>query len=328
MNLLFTGGCGYVGSHCALAFLENFDCQITILDNLSTGFIENYNFLKKKYKDKINFINDDIKNIHSLNIEPSFVLHFAASLSVFESILNPILYYQNNTAKSIELISFCSKHNINIIFSSTAAVYGEQKKQSPIREHENKIPINPYGKSKLMIENVIQDSIKNYVILRYFNVAGAYMKNDYKNSLAIGQRSENATHLVKVAAQCAVNKKNGMKIFGIDYDTRDGSCIRDYIHIDDLANAHVESLKYIKQDKSNIFNVGYSKGFSVKEIIECMKKISKNDFNVNIGERRSGDPAYLVADNHNLISNTGWKPKFDDIETIIKSSYEWEKYLK
>lgn len=338
MHLLFTGGSGYIGSNTALEFLKNTSSSISILDNLSSGFIENFDYLQAQFKDRVHFIQADLCDLVTLeNIfsTHSFdcVLHFSASLIVSESVSDPLLYYRNNTINTTNLINLCIKHNIkNFIFSSTAAVYGEPDiKLMPLNESTPLDPINPYGVSKMMSERVLEDTSKaydfNYIALRYFNVAGANIQTS-SNEPYLGQRNKNATHLIKVACECAIGKRKNMSIFGDDYPTIDGTCIRDYIHITDLANAHLEAYKYLKKScKSEIFNVGYSKGYSVKEVIEATKNIAGVDFEVQIAHRRPGDPAEIIADNKKILSLTEWKPRFDDLSTIIKSAYEWEKKL-
>ncbi|PAF53040.1 UDP-glucose 4-epimerase GalE [Helicobacter sp. 13S00482-2] len=338
MHLLFTGGSGYIGSNTALEFLKNTSCEISILDNLSTGFIENFKYLQNQFKNRVNLINanlGDISTLETIFSKNTFdcVLHFGASLIVSESITNPLLYYSNNTANTIHLISMCIKYKIkNFIFSSTAAVYGEPgMRLIPVNESTSLDPINPYGASKMMSEKILEDSSKaydfNYIALRYFNVAGANTQSD--SSLPeLGQRNKNATHLIKIACECALGKREKISIFGDDYPTKDGTCIRDYIHITDLANAHLQAYNYLKKNqKSEVFNVGYSEGYSVKEVIEMTKKISQTDFKVEISPRRPGDPAELIANNDKIKSLTEWEPKNNNLSVIIKSAFEWEKRL-
>ncbi|MDO7252485.1 UDP-glucose 4-epimerase GalE [Helicobacter cappadocius] len=338
MHLLFTGGSGYIGSNTALEFLKNTSCQISILDNLSTGFIENFEYLQNQFNNRVHLIKadlSDIKTLEDLFINHHFdcVLHFGASLIVSESVSNPLLYYSNNTVNTTQLITMCLKYKIKkFIFSSTAAVYGEpDARLIPVNESAPLAPINPYGASKMMSERILEDTSKaydfNYVALRYFNVAGSNIQD--KSSLGVlGQRSKNATHLIKVACEYALGKRKNISIFGDDYPTKDGTCIRDYIHITDLANAHLQAYTYLqKYKKSEVFNVGYSQGYSVKEVIEMVKKISGIDFRVEISARRAGDPAVLISDNKKIMSLTDWIPRYNDLATIIKSAYEWEKKL-
>ena len=224
----------------------------------------------------------------------------------------------------MNLIALCEKYGVGkFIFSSTAATYGEPE-TSQVTEQSLQNPINPYGKSKLMTEWVLKDvALANpnfkYAILRYFNVAGA------SSDGLLGQNYPNATHLIKVATQTILGKREKMVIFGDDYDTKDGSCIRDYIHIEDLASAHLSVLRYLQNNDSNIFNVGYGTGFSVKEVVAAAKEVSGVDFKVEIGARREGDPACLIANSDKLKTLTDWKPVKNDLKLIIKSALEWEK---
>lgn len=358
MKLLLTGGSGYIGSHTALCLLANTDSSITILDNLSTGFIQNYEYLASLYQGRVSFVKADLCDTQSVDkilASEKFdaVLHFGASLIVSESVQKPLLYYKNNVINTTNLIDSCVRHGVkNFIFSSTAAVYGEPDASLiPVNELTPLAPINPYGTSKMMSELVLRDVSAvedfSYVALRYFNVAGASMANTRENlakGAGLGQRSKNATHLIKVAVECATGKREKMAIYGDDYATEDGTCIRDYIHIDDLASAHLSVLNYLlaKQkdvgqkgaasqkegQKSTIFNVGYNRGYSVKEVIECVKEVSGRDFIVEMAARRAGDPAILVAGNEKILTQTDWKPKYNDLKTIIKSAYDWECYLK
>lgn len=344
-KFLFTGASGYIGSHTAFWFLTHIrDCHIVIYDNLSTGFAQNHEYIASIFGDRVRFIQGDVGDTQKLSAlmareHFSAVVHFAASLIVSESVGIPLTYYKNNTLNTTLLIELCVKHHINnFIFSSTAAVYGEPDANLvPVREHTPLAPINPYGASKMMSERVLMDTHCaypqfNYVILRYFNVAGASSANTLEileSSKGLGQRSKNATHLIKVACECACGLRESMSIFGRDYDTKDGTCVRDYIHIDDLANAHLSALTYlIQHNTSEIFNVGYGRGYSVLEVIDMVKKISGVDFAVLDSARRAGDPATLIADNAKICTLTDWKPRFDDLAYIITSAYEWEKYGK
>ncbi|MDE6886607.1 MAG: UDP-glucose 4-epimerase GalE [Helicobacteraceae bacterium] len=335
-NILFTGACGYIGSHTAYSFLKHTDYDIIVIDNLSSGFVENIDFLQSTFKDRISFIKIDLSDSKSLeNVfmesEIYAIVHFAASIVVSESVSNPLLYYSNNTKNTLDLIKLCTKFEIkNFIFSSTAAVYGEPE-NNPISEDSPLLPINPYGASKMMSEMILRDTASanqnfNYIALRYFNVAGALNDNDYQKNRGLGQRNKNATHLIKIACECAVGKRDGMQIFGDDYETKDGTCIRDYIHIDDLAMAHLRALEFLEGEKrSEVFNVGYNNGYSVKEIISRLKEISKVDFKVEIAKRREGDPANLVSNNTKILNLTSWKAMHNDIDLILKSAYLWEK---
>ncbi|AFI05524.1 UDP-glucose 4-epimerase GalE [Helicobacter cetorum] len=340
MALLFTGACGYIGSHTARVFLEQTKENIIILDNLSTGFLEHVKALEHYYPNRVTFIQASLNDTQTLDtffskqqlIEPiSAILHFGAKLLVEESVRLPLEYYTNNTLNTLELTKLCLKHKIkHFIFSSTAAVYGETN--SSVNEENPLNPINPYGASKMMSERILLDTSKiedfKCVILRYFNVVGACLKNDYSTPYTLGQRSLNATHLIKIACECAVGKRKKMGIFGTNYPTTDGTCIRDYIHVDDLANAHLASYQaLLEKNQSEIYNVGYNQGYSVKEVIQKVKEISNNDFLVEILDKRQGDPANLIANNAKILKNTNFKPLYNDLDTIIKSALEWEEHL-
>ncbi|MBM0637129.1 UDP-glucose 4-epimerase GalE [Campylobacter sp. VicNov18] len=326
MKILISGGAGYIGSHTLRQFLKT-NHEICVLDNLSKGSkiaIEDL----KKIRDFRFFEQDlsDFKAIRTLFEKEKFdtVVHFAASIEVFESMQNPLKYYMNNTVNTTNLIQTCLQTGVNkFIFSSTAATYGEP--QSPVvSETSPLMPINPYGRSKLMSEDILRDASMahpefKHCILRYFNVAGACM--DYK----LGQRYLKATLLIKVAAECAAQKRDKLFVFGDDYDTKDGTCIRDFIHVDDISSAHLAALEYLNHHQSDVFNVGYGHGFSVKEVIEAMKKVSGVDFKVEFASRRAGDPSVLIADASKIRKLTSWEPKYDDLELICKSAFDWEK---
>ena len=334
MKILITGGAGYIGSHVVKELLERGESEVTVIDNLVTGFESTVDTLKK-IKD-FDFIKADLSNwdlIEGIFKAKKFdaVIHFAASLIVPESVENPLKYYLNNTANTTNLVKLANEYGVGkFIFSSTAATYGEPDVSEigdGISEDFPANPINPYGQSKLFSEKIIEDTAKanknfKYVILRYFNVAGA------SPDLLIGQKTKNATHLIKVAAECATGKRSEMYIFGDDYPTPDGTCIRDYIHVSDLANAHIKALEYLEEGESDIFNCGYGRGASVKEVIDTMKRVSGVDFNVKIAPRRAGDPAMLIAKNDKIISKMGWVPKYDDLEFICKTAYEWERKIR
>ncbi len=326
MNILVTGGAGYIGSHVVKQLGEQTDHKITVLDNLVTGFKESI-----LYGEFINADLSDFGQIEKIIKEGKFdaVIHFAASLVVPESVENPLKYYLNNTANTANLIKQCVENGVNnFIFSSTAAVYGEPPIEAiPVTEESVTAPINPYGSSKLMSETVLRDTAQayedfNYVALRYFNVAGASVDGK------IGQSTKDATLLIKVAAETALGKRDKIYIFGDDYPTEDGTCIRDYIHVEDLASAHIKALDYLKNSKkSGVFNCGYGHGFSVKEVLETMKKVSGVDFTVELKERRAGDPAMLISDNNKIRDIMKWTPKYDDLELICKTGLEWEKKI-
>ena len=296
------------------------------MDNLVTGFrsaVLYGDFIKS---DLSNF--DEIEGIFKARRFDA-VIHFAASLIVPESVKNPLKYYLNNTANTANLIKLCVKYGVNnFVFSSTAAVYGEPDiSKMPITENSLLSPINPYGMSKLMSETILRDASKaykdfNYIALRYFNVAGAALDGK------IGQSTKDATHLIKVAAETALGKRDKIYIFGDDYPTFDGTCIRDYIHVEDLSDAHLKALSFLQENKkSDIFNCGYGHGFSVKEVVNTMKEVSGVDFKVEITKRREGDPAVLIAGNKKIKEKLNWTPKYDDLKLICKSALEWEKKI-
>ncbi len=321
-KILVTGGAGYIGSHVVKCLGENgFD--VIVIDNLSTGFEDSILYGKLCKGD----LNDRpfVESVFKEN-EIDGVLHFAGSIVVPESVENPHKYYQNNTENSRALIETCLKFNVKrFIFSSTAAVYGLGN-GGGLKETDPTEPINPYGRSKLMTEWMLEDTSKahdfNYIALRYFNVAGADLDGK------IGQRFPGATHLIKVSLQAACGKRDSMSIFGTDYDTPDGTGVRDYIHVVDLAQAHVDSLNYLlKNEKSHVMNCGYGKGFSVQEVVKACKEVTGVDFKVNIEGRRAGDPGLLISIPERVKGIIGWKPKYDDLGVIVGSAYNWERSL-
>lgn len=323
MKILITGGAGYIGSHVVKQLGDYTKHEIVVLDNLVTGFRESIlygRFVEADLSDW-NFVADFMKKEQF-----DAIIHFAASLIVPESVVNPLKYYLNNTANTANLIKCAVESGVKkFIFSSTAATYGEpDKKYIPINEECPTNPINPYGMSKLMSENILRDAAKahenfKYVILRYFNVAGADVGG------RIGQSTKDATHLIKVAAEAATGKRDKILVFGTDYDTPDGSCIRDYIHVDDLASAHLLALDYLDDNDSDIFNCGYSRGYSVLEVLNTMKKVTGVNFKVELTGRRAGDPAELIADNKKIVNKLKFSPKYNDLELICKTAYEWER---
>lgn len=320
MKVLVTGGAGYIGSH-VVRQLGEAGHDITVFDNLSTGYAWAVTAGKLVEGDL-----SDPQAIDRLLEGQGFeaVLHFAANIVVPESVENPLKYYGNNTRNTLNLLAGIEKHKIpRLVFSSTAAVYG-MPDETVMSESTLLQPINPYGWSKLMSEQMIQDSAfasgLNYTILRYFNVAGADLEG------RIGQATPEATHLIKVACECANGVRPGMKIFGTDYDTRDGTCVRDYIHVEDLAKAHVMALDHmVKGGDSAIMNCGYGTGFTVKEVIDVVKKVSGVDFPVELVDRRPGDPGALIASNDRIKAVLGWQPDHADLETIVRSALNWEK---
>lgn len=320
MKVLVTGGAGYIGSH-VVKQLGEAGHDIVVYDNLSTG----YEWAVTYGELVIGDVADEAK-LDKVFSEHSFdaVLHFAAHIVVPESVENPLKYYRNNTRNTLTLLSVIEKHKTPyMVFSSTAAVYG-MPDEKVLTEDMPLAPINPYGASKMMSEQMIRDlsfaSSLKHVILRYFNVAGADIQS------RIGQATPEATHLIKVACECASGARSGMKVFGTDYETRDGTCIRDYIHVDDLAKAHVMALDYMaKGGASETLNCGYGSGFTVKEVIDVVQEKAGASFPVEEVERRAGDPDALMADNTKIKKTLGWTPDHDDLGVIVQSALDWEK---
>lgn len=334
MSILITGGAGYIGSHVAKQLLED-GKDLIILDNLSTGSQETLDTLYTIRP--FEFINLDLnefdqvsKLLNRKNIDT--ILHFAASIVVPESVQNPLKYYTNNTINTTHLIAAAINANVKkFIFSSTAAVYGEPivLPEHGVDEAFETKPINPYGRSKLMSEQILKDTALvypdfKYVIFRYFNVAGCDIESKHPR---IGQRFPNATHLIKIASECAIGKRDKVSIFGDDYATKDGTGVRDYIHVDDLARAHVDAIGYLDENESDTFNIGYGKGYSVKEVIQTMQQVSPLEIKTEITARRLGDPAILIANNAKIIHQMKWEPRYDNLGLICKSAYEWERNL-
>ena len=319
MKVLVTGGAGYIGSH-VVRQLDEAGHDIVVFDNLSTGYPWAVTAGELVVGDPA-----DEAAVEDLFAQHRFeaVLHFAANIVVPESVANPLKYYGNNTRNTLNLLKAVEKHRVpSMVFSSTAAVYG-MPEQTVLTEDLPLAPINPYGASKMMSERMIMDlaaaSGLNYVILRYFNVAGANPEG------RLGQATPEATHLIKVACECVTGQREGMSVFGTDYDTRDGTCVRDYIHVEDLAKAHVMALDYMAAGgQSEVLNCGYGRGFTVREVIDVVKRQSGVDFPVTETGRRAGDPAALMADNSRIRQILGWAPDYDDLDTIVGTALAWE----
>ncbi|MBO8160720.1 MAG: UDP-glucose 4-epimerase GalE [Thermosipho sp. (in: Bacteria)] len=322
MAILMAGGAGYIGSHvCKMLYEKGY--EVIVYDNLSHGF---KNFVKWG-----EFVPGDISDEKLLdnifkNYEIDAVMHFCAYIEVGESVIDPQKYYINNVESTLILLKTMLKNGIKkFIFSSTAAVYGLPEK-IPIKEDDPKQPINPYGKSKWMIEQILEDYDKAYglrsIRFRYFNAAGA------DESGEIGEAHKPETHLIPLIFDAALGVRENIKIFGTDYDTRDGTCIRDFIHVNDLADAHIKGLEYLLSGEgTNYFNLGSGEGYSVKEVIEKVKEITKRDFEVIETDRRPGDPPYLIADSEKASKVLGWKPKYD-LNMIIETAWNWHKKLR
>jgi UDP-glucose 4-epimerase len=323
MTVLVTGGAGYIGSHMVHALIESGE-TVAVLDNLSTGF----KWAIPPGADLVVGETGDEALVSRLIGERgiSAIVHFAASIVVPDSVANPLAYYRNNTANSRTLIE-CAVHGgvKQFIFSSTAAVYGNPAR-APVSEDDALAPLSPYGSSKLMTEIMLRDAAAahglDHVILRYFNVAGA------DPGLRTGQSTRGSTHLIKVAVEAALGKRARMNVFGTDYPTPDGTCIRDYIHVADLVRAHSDALAYLRAGGPPVtLNCGYGHGFSVLEVIDAVKRVSGVDFRVDHAGPRPGDPAQIVAQADRAKEVLGWQPQFDDLPTIVAHALAWERKL-
>jgi UDP-glucose 4-epimerase len=323
VTILVTGGAGYIGSHMVHALVDAGE-RVVVLDNLTTGF----DWAVAPGVPLVVGDTGDQAQVAALMAEHRVdaVIHFAASIVVPDSVADPLGYYRNNTANSRSLIETAVKHGVrHFIFSSTAAVYGNPQR-IPVREDDPTVPTSPYGSSKLMTEVMLRDSGAAYglrhVILRYFNVAGADPLG------RAGQSTKGATHLIKVALEAALGRRPKVDVFGTDYPTPDGTCIRDYIHVADLVAAHSDALAYLRGGgSSTTLNCGYGRGFSVLDVIETVKRVSGVDFTVEFTGRRAGDPAQIVAACDRARSTLGWQPRFDDLTSIVSDALAWERSL-
>lgn len=319
-RILVTGGAGYIGSHVVNS-LGKRGYAVTVLDDLSKG-----------HRDAVlhgDLVVGDIADASFLDavfsgFRPDAVMHFAAFIEVGESVREPLKYYGNNAANTVELLKAMERHEVrNFIFSSTAAVYGIPE-SLPIRESDAVRPINPYGQAKAFVERILEDLSAagglRAVSLRYFNAAGADPEGK------IGERHEPESHLIPLVLKTAKGERKNISVFGTDYATADGTCIRDYIHVEDLANAHLLALDHVLQrGGSSAFNCGYGHGHSVREVIDTARRVTGIDIPEEAAARRAGDPPVLVADSTKLKQQLNWKPLHDDLEFIIKTAWEWEK---
>jgi UDP-glucose 4-epimerase len=324
MSILVTGGAGYIGSHMVHELVDAGE-HVVVLDNLSTGFdwavAKGVPLILGDTADQ-NLVSQIIRE-HNVDS----IIHFAAWLVVPDSVKDPLSYYKNNTVNSRALIETAVNRGVrHFVFSSTCAVYGNPA-QVPVTEDTLPAPISPYGWSKLMTEIMLRDAAMahdvHHVILRYFNVAGADPK------CRAGQSTKNATQLIKVAVEAALGLRAKLDVYGSDYPTPDGTCIRDYIHVSDLVCVHSDALRYLRAGGASVtLNCGYGHGFSVREVIEMVKRVSGVDFKVDIAPRRPGDPARIVAASDRARATLGWKPQFDDLGTIIAHALAWEQRLR
>lgn len=321
MAVLVCGGAGYIGSHCVYDLIEKGE-KVVVVDNLQTGHLDAIHKEAIFYKGDIRDI-DFLNNVFSEH-DIEAVIHFAANSLVGESMIDPLKYFDNNVSGTEILLKAMVANNIKkIVFSSSAAVYGEPK-AIPIKESDKTSPTNPYGETKLAMEKMMKwvdmaHGIK-YVSLRYFNVAGAHLNG------TIGEDHNPETHLIPLVLQVALKKREKIFIYGDDYDTKDGTCIRDYIHVKDLVNGHLLALKYLREDnESNIFNLGNGQGFTVKEIIEAAEEVVEDSINKEIAPRRTGDPTSLIASSDKARNILGWIPKYTEVKDIILSAWGFHK---
>ena len=321
-SVLVTGGAGYIGSH-VVRQLGEAGKSVIVLDNLSTGFekaVTAGQFVMGDTADAA--LLDQILSEHPVDT----VMHFAAKTVVPESVADPLRYYRNNTANTLNVLEACKRHHVkNFVFSSTAAVYGVLE-SGKADETTATAPINPYGTSKLMTEWMLRDFAAaggpRYVVLRYFNVAGS------EPGGRIGQSTPEATLLVKVACEAAVGKRDKVSIFGTDYPTPDGTCLRDYIHVEDLAAAHLDALSYLRDGgESTTLNCGYGHGYSVREVLDAVERATGEPLNIEEAPRRAGDPPELVAVADRVRDVLGWTPKLDDLDRIVETSLAWERKI-
>lgn len=326
MNILVTGGAGYIGSHTVKQLIDA-GHKVVVLDNFYSG--HRWAVAPAATLVEGSIANQTLVDQVLKQYKINSVVHFAGYIVVPESVADPFKYYENNVVGSLRLIETCEQNNVErFVFSSSAAVYG-MPNTAKVCEDSRLAPINPYGNSKLITEMTLNDvaiayqnkaTPFNFVALRYFNAAGAQLAGD------LGQATPEATHLIKVACETATGVRDKMSIFGTDYDTADGSCVRDYIHVEDLASAHLKALDYLADGGESLrLNCGYGLGYSVKEVVEMVKKVSGVDFVTIEADRRPGDPPSLIADNTRIKSLLNWSPQNDDLELICRTAFTWEQ---
>ncbi|WP_294665086.1 UDP-glucose 4-epimerase GalE [uncultured Fusobacterium sp.] len=323
-NILVTGGAGYIGSHATAELLDS-GYSVVVIDSLENGFMQLVDKRAKFYHGNVQDSNmmDKIFNENKIDA----VMHFAGYIKVPESVVEPNKYYMNNTYTVMCLLESMRKNNIkNIVFSSTAAVYGDVKEPEPVDENHSKNPINPYGMSKLMSERIIMDCAKayglNYSIFRYFNVGGAHEKHE------IGQMGEGITALIPLILKAAKGTIPKLSIYGNDFNTKDGTGVRDYIHVVDLVRAHILSLKKLEENTSGIYNLGNGSGFTVLEMLNAAKEVTKINIPAEITSRRPGDPPCVIASSKKAIAELGWKPHYTNVKDIIRTAWEWNLKVK
>ena len=318
MAVLVTGGAGYIGSHTVAELLDRKE-DVIVLDNLEKGHKKSILGGKLIVGDLRN--PDFVKKVFSEN-EIEAVIHFAAYIEVAESVANPLKYYNNNVISTLNLLTAMQEAGVKkIVFSSTAATYG-MPESVPIKEIDKTLPINPYGETKLTVEKALKWSDNAYgikhIILRYFNASGAHVSG------RIGEDHSPETHLIPIILQVAAGKREDIKLFGTDYETHDGTCVRDYIHVSDLAQAHVLALDHLrKNETSSVYNLGNGTGFSNKEVVEIARQVTERDIKVVEAPRRPGDPATLIASSQRARVELGWKPKYNELRTIIETAWNW-----
>lgn len=322
-NILVTGGAGYIGSHATAELLDS-GYQVVVVDSLENGFMQLVDKRAKFYKGNVqdSALMDKIFSENKIDA----VMHFAGYIKVPESVVEPNKYYMNNTYTVMCLLESMRKNSVkNIVFSSTAAVYGDVKEPEPVDENHSKEPINPYGMSKLMSERIIMDCAKaygfNYSIFRYFNVGGAHEKHD------IGQMGEGITALIPLILKTAKGVIPKLSIYGNDFDTKDGTGVRDYIHVVDLVRAHILSLNKLAKNESGIYNLGNGNGFTVLEMLNAAREVTKIDIPAEITGRRAGDPPCVIASSKKAIAELGWKAQYTDVKDIIRTAWEWNQKI-